>query len=106
MQAQRKPIWFCGSVDVEEHMASRLASVSSRGEDGKFVDFPLAPPSNPEFYGMGHALYSTAPDYMRFLRMYLNKGVLDGTRILSEEGLRSMLSNRSLSRSYILGKAL
>jgi CubicO group peptidase (beta-lactamase class C family) len=32
---------------------------------------------------MGHALYSTAPDYMRFLRMYLNKGQLDGKRILS-----------------------
>ena len=30
-----------------------------------------------QFPGMGHALYSTAPDYMRFLRMILNKGTLD-----------------------------
>ena len=80
--------------EVEEHMASRLASVKSRGEDGKFVDFALAPPSHPEFYGMGHALYSTAPDYMRFLRMVLNKGVLDGARILSEAGIESMLANQ------------
>ena len=80
--------------EVEEHMAPRLASVSMRGEDGKFADYALAPPSHPEFYGMGHALYSTAPDYMRFLRMVLNKGVLDGARILSEAGIASMLANQ------------
>jgi len=80
--------------EVEDHMAPRLASVSIRGEDGKFADFALAPPSHPEFYGMGHALYSTAPDYMRFLRMVLNKGALDGERIVSEAGLASMLANQ------------
>jgi methyl acetate hydrolase len=82
------------AFEVEPHMAARLASVSIRGEDGTFGDFALAPPSNPEFYGMGHALYSTAPDYMRFLRMVLNKGTLDGARIVSEAGLASMLANQ------------
>ena len=80
--------------EVEPHMASRLAAVKIRGEDGKFGDFEIAPPSRPEFYGMGHSLYSTAPDYMRFLRMYLNKGSLDGARILSEKGLAAMLANQ------------
>jgi methyl acetate hydrolase len=80
--------------EVEEHMAARLSSVGIRGEDGKFSDFALAPTSNPEFYGMGHALYSTAPDYMRFLRMYLNRGELDGARILSAAGLEKMLANQ------------
>ena len=80
--------------EVEDRMASRLASVSSRGEDGKFGDFAIAPPSNPEFYGMGHALYSTAPDFMRFLRMYLNKGQLEGKRLLSEKAVQSLLSNQ------------
>lgn len=80
--------------EVEPHMAARLAGVSIRGEDGKFAPFELAPPSNPEVYGMGHALYSTAPDYMRFLRMYLNKGQLDGKRILSEACVESMLANQ------------
>ena len=73
-------------------MASRLATVSSRGEDGKFSDFAIAPPSDPEFYGMGHALYSTAPDFMRLLRMYLNKGQLEGKRLLSEKAVQSLLS--------------
>ncbi len=80
--------------EVEDHMASRLASVSIRGEDGKFGDIAIAPPSHPDFYGMGHSLYSTAPDYMRFLRMYLNKGQLDGRRLLSEKAIDFLLSNQ------------
>jgi CubicO group peptidase (beta-lactamase class C family) len=82
------------SFEVEDRMTSRLSSVSIRGEDGKFTDYPIAPPSHPEFYGMGHALYSTAPDYMRFLRMYLNKGQLDGKRLLSEKAVETLLSNQ------------
>lgn len=81
------------NFEVTDSMASRLAVVKLRGEDGQFSDFELAPPSNPEFYGMGHALYSTAPDYMRFMRMFLNKGQLDGSRILSEAGVETMLAN-------------
>ncbi len=43
---------------------------------------------------MGHALYSTAGDYMRFLRMFLNKGALDGNRVLTEQAVARMLSNQ------------
>lgn len=81
------------NCEVTDNMANRLATVGARGEDGQFADFDLAPPSNPEVYGMGHALYSTAPDYMRFLRTFLNKGELDGNRILSEAGVEKMLAN-------------
>jgi methyl acetate hydrolase len=82
------------SFEVEPDMVPRLSSVRMRGEDGFFAGFELAPPSRPAFYGMGHALYSTAPDYMRFLRMYLNKGQLNGRRILSEAGLARLLTNQ------------
>ena len=82
------------NFEVTDHMANRLATVQMRGEDGQFAEFDLdVPPSNPEFYGMGGALYSTAPDYMRFLRMFLNKGQLDGNRILSEASVKTMLAN-------------
>ena len=81
------------NFEVNESMANRLAVVQARGEDGQFADFELAPPPNPEFYGMGHALYSTAPDYMQFLRMFLNKGQLDGNRILSEGAVEKMFAN-------------
>jgi len=68
----------------------RLASVSIRGENGVFGPMEIAPPPTPEFYGIGHAMYSTAPDYMRFLRMILNKGQLDGNRILTENAVATM----------------
>ncbi len=82
------------AFECEGALAARLAAVSARGEDGKFGPFEIAPPPHPEFYGMGHALYSSAGDYMRFLRMFLNKGALDGKRVLSEAGVRTMLANQ------------
>lgn len=83
------------NFEVNDSMAKRLAVVKARGGDGQFADFELAPPSKPEFYGMGHALYSTAPDYMRFLRMFLNKGQLEGNRVLSERAVETMLANQT-----------
>jgi CubicO group peptidase (beta-lactamase class C family) len=80
-------------VEVRPHMAPRLAVVKARGEDGHFADFDLAPPSQPEVYGMGHALYSTPQDYLRFLRLFLNRGTLDGARVLSEAAVERMLRN-------------
>ncbi|MCX7179527.1 MAG: serine hydrolase [Proteobacteria bacterium] len=79
--------------ECEGPLATRLGSVSARGEDGLFVPFDIAPPPHPEFYGMGHCLYSTAGDYMRFIRMFMNKGTLDGRRVLSEAGVQKMLAN-------------
>jgi len=81
------------ACEVLDHMKDRLAAVSIRGEDGQFGPFEIAPPPQPEVYGMGHTLYSTAPDYMKFLRMFLNKGALDGKRVLSEKGVERMLTD-------------
>lgn len=68
--------------------------VSIRGEDGKFAHFAIAPPPTPELYGMGHALYSTAPDYLTFIRMVLNKGSLNGNRVLSDEAVAKMTADQ------------
>lgn len=74
--------------------AGRLAPAYRRQADGGFEALDLAPPSQPGFYGMGHALYSTAPDYMRFLRMVLNGGVLDGRRLLSAGAMRAFCADQ------------
>ncbi len=87
------PLGMSDTAFEPDGLEARLSDVSIRGEDGKFGPMELAPPSQPEFYGMGHALYSTAPDYMRFLRMVLNKGQLDGRRVLSEQAVSTMLSD-------------
>ena len=38
--------------------------------------------------------YSTAGDYMRFMRMFLNRGTLSGQRLLSEAAVDTMLANQ------------
>jgi CubicO group peptidase (beta-lactamase class C family) len=71
----------------------RLVTAHAHDETGALVATELEAPSEPEIYGMGHALFSTAPDYMRFLRMLLNGGELDGTRILKPETVAMMCEN-------------
>ena len=82
------------AFECEGALAARLGTVSARNQAGDFVPFELAPAPHPEFYAMGHALYSSAGDYMRFLRSFLNQGRLDGRRVLSEQGVQIMLSNQ------------
>jgi methyl acetate hydrolase len=36
---------------------------------------------------------STPQDYMRVLRMFLNKGAIDGNRVLKESSVARMLEN-------------
>lgn len=76
-------------------MSSRLASVSLRGADGVFGPFPVEPPATSDTFGMGHALYSTPRDYAKFLRMILNKGALDGQRVLREDAVAQLLANQT-----------
>ncbi len=62
------------------------------------VDSELVEDEVPETVGSGvrgdGGLYGTAADYIRFLRMILNGGELDGTRILSPESVEPMLTNQ------------
>jgi len=79
--------------ELDEEKNARLANLKMRGPDGDFGDFELAPPPNPEVYGMGHCLYSTASDYMKYLQMHLNKGAAGDGRILSEAVAERMRDN-------------
>ena len=86
-----------GMVDTVFELGGRddrLAPAFRRTADGGFEQLELGPPSSPGFYGMGHALYSTAPDYMRFLRMVLNGGALDGSQILSQQAMQSFCADQ------------
>jgi CubicO group peptidase (beta-lactamase class C family) len=47
-----------------------------------------------EFYPGGSRLYSTAGDYLRFLRMLLGGGALDGVRMLRPETVAEMSRNQ------------
>ena len=58
--------------------------VHMRGEDGRWMATEVDWAQKPEYWGGGHFLYSTPRDYLRFQRMLLRRGELDGTRILAE----------------------
>jgi CubicO group peptidase (beta-lactamase class C family) len=88
------PLGMTQTAFEPDGMEDRLAQVSIRGEDGQFAPFEIAPPPKPEIYGMGHALYSTAPDYLSFLRMVLNKGARHGNRVLSEAAVAEMTADQ------------
>ena len=89
-----EPLGMSSTTFEPDGLEDRLADVFIRGEDGTFGPMELAPPPNPEVYGMGHALYSTPNDYVRFLRLLLNRGELDGNRILSEAGFATMTADQ------------
>lgn len=82
------------AFELDASLEADLCQLAARGEDGGFAKMDLAPPSRPEVYGMGHCLYSTGPDYLRFLRMVLRKGELDGRRILSEAAVAEMTADQ------------
>ena len=48
----------------------------------------------PDFCGGGGGLMSTVDDYLTFARMLLNKGEVDGVRLLKAETVAVMLQNR------------
>lgn len=65
-----------------------------RGEDGKWMATDIDWAQQPEFWGGGHFLYSTPRDYLKFQRMLLGGGALDGNRILSEPTVAAAFTNQ------------
>ena len=77
--------------------ASRFAACYAATPDGRMAlqddpqtSFFLKPPT---FVSGGGGLVSTAADYLRFCRMLLNGGALDGVRLVSPKTLELMSQN-------------
>jgi CubicO group peptidase (beta-lactamase class C family) len=77
---------------------TRLAATHGKNSKGKLVvtESPLLSPYllKPVFLSGGGGLVSTARDYARFCQMLLNRGELDGRRILKEKTVREMTTNQ------------
>ncbi|MGH1449947.1 MAG: serine hydrolase domain-containing protein [Pseudomonadaceae bacterium] len=87
-----------GMVDTGFHVAEkqqdRLAVSYTPTEEG-LKPFPNGPwLSKPAFLNGGGGLVSTMDDYLRFARMLLNEGELEGVRILKPETVQMMRSNQ------------
>ena len=84
------------SYNVPESKASRLVPAQQRAGDSMTGDIVLQSPqpgltiANPVG---GGGLASTASDYGRFVRMWLNGGALDGARVLKAETVALMGRN-------------
>jgi len=80
---------------INESMRKRLAKIHHRGPDGALQpDTALELPQEPEFEMGGGGLYSTAGDYLKFVRMMLNHGKSDrGEAVLKPETVAQMSKN-------------
>ena len=72
---------------------SRLAAMHARQPDGSLQPIEFELPQEPEFHMGGGGLYGTGPDYIAFLRMFLNGGTLNGNQVLKPETVELMAQN-------------
>jgi methyl acetate hydrolase len=81
---------------LSDAQMARRAALLSRGEDGALTPFPVEMNGGPnvEFDSGGGGLMSSGPDYLRFARMILNGGSLDGVTILKPETIAEMSRNQ------------
>jgi CubicO group peptidase (beta-lactamase class C family) len=78
---------------INDGQRARLAQLYGRTKDGSLTPFTREPPKDPEFDGGGGGLLSTVRDYAKFARMILNKGALDGVRVLKADTVALMSQN-------------
>src|SRR5262245_2730556 len=77
-----------------DEQRSRQARLHTRAADGSLAVQPLETvPSSPEFWSGGGPLYSSGPDYLKFLQMLLHGGAFGGARLLKPETVALMNRN-------------
>ena len=81
---------------VTQEGRRRAATMYQLDETGTLRDDAMgpAPVTLPTFCTGGAGLWSTADDYLTFARMLLAGGTVDGVRVLSEESVRVMRTDR------------
>jgi CubicO group peptidase (beta-lactamase class C family) len=74
----------------------RAATMYQLDANGQLSDDAMgpAPVTLPVFCAGGAGLWTTVDDYLRFARMLLGYGTVDGVRVLSEDSVRAMRTDR------------
>lgn len=78
---------------IGDAQRQRLVRVHRRQADGTLSPMDFEIKQDPEFFAGGGGLYGTAPDYIKFTRMMLNKGMGNGHRLLQPETVALMSEN-------------
>jgi CubicO group peptidase (beta-lactamase class C family) len=81
---------------VSAEARRRAATMYRLDEEDRLQHGVMGPPRivPPTFCNAGGGLWSTADDYLRFIRMLLSDGSLDGVRVLSADSVRAMRTDR------------
>lgn len=89
------PLGMTDSVfPLNDSTRPRLATMHQRGDDGALTPTAFVLPE-PEVHMGGHGLHSTVPDYLKFIRMWLNKGASDaGEQILHPDTVEMAVQNQ------------
>lgn len=82
------------AVVMRPDMLARRASIHARQPDGTATPIDFMLPQSPEVDMGGHCLYGTVGDYLKFVRMILNRGASPGGRILKAETVDAMGENQ------------
>ena len=90
---KKKESRLAGLYTINEN--ETLLAVSGNPVTAGFLKFSADYHHNENrFYSGGGGLVSTTSDYLRFLQMLLNQGVLDGHRVLKRKTVSMMTSNQ------------
>ncbi len=73
---------------------ARRATVHGVTEDGTYVPSEMVVVQEPEFASGGGGLYSTAGDYIAFLRMILAGGTLVGAKVLGPDSIAGLMTDQ------------
>jgi CubicO group peptidase (beta-lactamase class C family) len=81
---------------VSTEARRRAATMYRLTDEHQLQHGVMGPPhiTPPSFCNAGGGLWSTADDYLRFVRMLLDDGTVDGVRVLSPESVRLMRTDR------------
>lgn len=79
---------------LRPEISARMAGPHQRQADGSLAATTYDAPQDEAFFLGGGALYGSAGDYLRFIRMMLNNGELDGVRLLKPETAAAMGANQ------------
>ena len=79
---------------ISPQQRAREAGLHRREADGSLRPQPAEKPIVRQSFSGGGGIYSTAPDYLTFLRMLMQDGALNGVRILRAETVALMGQNQ------------
>ena len=84
------------SFDISKLGEDRLPNIYAKDEDDGLTDISafMASPQIEDFAYGGGGIFSCPEDYAKFLRMFLNKGKVNGKEFLSEKIITEMTSNQ------------